>query len=123
MKQVLFTLLISLFLAACDTSSNATQTRAAIAGDASTGQKLFLANCSECPGADARGTDKGPPLIHKIYEPSHHADIAFVLAAKQGVRQHHWPFGDMPAQPEVSEQQIRDIIGWVRQEQRKAGIY
>ncbi len=123
MKRVLFSLLLALPLATCDSSSNAPPAKSAITGNAASGQKLFLRSCAECHGFNARGTDKGPPLIHKIYEPSHHADISFVLAVKQGVRQHHWPFGDMPPRPEVSEKEIHDIIAWVRQEQRKAGIY
>lgn len=124
MKRVTRLALIALITVACDSPSNAPATTApATPGDVDTGRQLFVQKCAECHGFSARGTDKGPPLIHRIYEPGHHADIAFVLAARQGVRQHHWPFGDMPPQPEVSEDQIRHIIAWVRQEQRKAGIY
>lgn len=38
------------------------------------GKTLFLQNCASCHGADMKGGDKGdkkgPPLLHKIYEPS-----------------------------------------------------
>lgn len=122
MKYRLLVIILPALLAACSPESN-TPAQPAVTGDAGKGQQAFLNTCAECHGFNARGTDKGPPLIHKIYEPNHHADIAFVLAAKQGVRQHHWPFGDMPAQPQISESQIRDIIAWVRQQQRQAGIY
>lgn len=121
MKRVWFWFLITWLFTACGAETPAAKTTAP--GDAAKGQQSFLKTCAECHGFSARGTDKGPPLIHKIYEPNHHADIAFVLAARQGVRQHHWPFGDMPAQPDITESQIRDIIAWVRQEQRKAGIH
>ena len=41
------------------------------------GKKLYVAEqCATCHGADLKGSDKGsnqgPPLLHKIYEPSHH---------------------------------------------------
>jgi hypothetical protein len=55
------------------------------------------------------GTDKGPPLVHNIYNPGHHAAGAFFLAAKTGVRSHHWPYGDMPPQPQMSEAQVGGI--------------
>ena len=63
---------------------------------AQAGQAVFQRSCAICHGTLAGGTDQGPPLVHKIYEPSHHADAAFVLAAKRGVTQHHWNFGNMP---------------------------
>ena len=61
------------------------------------GQVAFEAKCAVCHGANAAGQDGvAPPLVHKIYEPSHHGDAAFLLAAKNGVRAHHWRFGNMP---------------------------
>lgn len=72
--------------------------------------------------AHAAGTDHGPPPIHRYYEPGHHADVAFVLATQRGVQQHHWRFGDMPAQPQVTRPQIEAIIRYVRELQRANGI-
>lgn len=66
------------------------------------GERIFDENCAGCHGVNASGRDGiAPPLIHKIYKPSHHADIAFKLAAQVGVRAHHWPFGDMPPVSDV----------------------
>ena len=90
--------------------------------DPSLGQRLFVAHCAVCHGETAHGTDQGPPLIHRIYEPSHHADIAFYRAIALGVHQHHWDFGDMPPVPAVDGEQAAHIIAWIRQEQRKVGI-
>ena len=95
-----------------------------ISGAALAGEQSFNANCSVCHGANAAGKEGfAPPLVHKIYEPSHHGDMAFVLAAKQGVRQHHWPFGNMPAIPDVSDKEIADIITYIRTLQRANGIH
>src|SRR3546814_1675626 len=51
------------------------------------GKTAFDANCASCHGPNGSGRDGlAPPLIHKIYEPSHHSDMAFALAIRQGVR-------------------------------------
>ena len=75
-----------------------------------TGKAALEANCAACYGAKAAGTDKGPPLVHDIYNPGHHADGAFFLAVRLGVRQHHWPYGDMPPQCQVTEPQVAAIV-------------
>ena len=86
------------------------------------GRALFEANCAECHGENAVGSDQGPPLVHRIYKPSHHSDMAFVLAAKQGVRSHHWRFGNMPAVGDVSDEEVLQITAYVRAVQRANGI-
>jgi mono/diheme cytochrome c family protein len=86
------------------------------------GESLFDANCASCHGESARGTDQGPPLLHIIYEPSHHGDASFALATQRGVVAHHWQFGNMPPQPQVDSAALRRIIGYVRWAQREVGI-
>ena len=88
----------------------------------SAGEAAFEASCMSCHGERALGTDRGPPLIDVIYEPSHHADISFLLAAQRGVRAHHWKFGDMPPVPEVDAAEVREIVGYVRFLQEQVGI-
>jgi mono/diheme cytochrome c family protein len=87
-----------------------------------TGRVLFDANCATCHGPNASGPDQGPPLVHQIYEPSHHGDMAFLLAARQGVRAHHWRFGNMPAIESVSDGDVQRITAYVRALQRANGI-
>ncbi len=86
------------------------------------GEKAFAANCASCHGQNAAGGDGGPPLVHKIYNPGHHADGAFSLALQRGVTQHHWRFGNMPPQPQVSASDTKAIIGYVRELQVANGI-
>ncbi len=86
------------------------------------GKALFAKQCAACHGADLKGSDKGPPLLHKVYEPSHHGDAAFQLAAKNGARAHHWNFGDMPPVRGISPDEVAHITAYVRVEQRKVGI-
>ena len=87
------------------------------------GEERFNMFCSRCHGKHARGTRKGPPLVHKIYEPSHHGDSAFLRATAQGVRSHHWDFGDMPKIADVSSDDVKVIIQYIRWLQRQAEIY
>ena len=94
----------------------------ALSAMARKGEASYDENCAACHGANAGGSDQGPPLVHKIYNPGHHADAAFFIAAQRGVRGHHWPFGDMPAQPQVDQRQISDIIRFVRELQIANGI-
>jgi len=90
---------------------------------ATRGKIAFDAACAQCHGRDASGTEKGPPFIHDIYNPGHHGDEAFLLAAKQGVPQHHWPFGNMPPQPNVTDEDLAAIIRYVRELQEANGIF
>ncbi|WP_050526549.1 c-type cytochrome [Pseudorhodobacter aquimaris] len=87
------------------------------------GKRGFDAVCAACHGTNAQGKDGvAPPLVHRIYEPSHHGDMAFVLAAKNGVAAHHWPFGNMPAVEGVTDADVLNIVTYVRALQRENGI-
>ncbi|MGB5863141.1 MAG: cytochrome c [Sulfitobacter sp.] len=87
------------------------------------GETAFNAKCAVCHGDNAAGQDGiAPPLIHKIYEPSHHGDTSFQLAAMNGVQAHHWPFGNMPAVEGITPSDITNIIAYVRAIQRANGI-
>lgn len=87
------------------------------------GLALYAASCASCHGEAALGTSTGPPLVHRVYEPGHHADAAFVLAAQRGVRAHHWSYGDMPPRPDVSREDALEIARYVRWLQRAAGVF
>ena len=87
------------------------------------GRAVFETYCLECHGEAATGTEKGPPLVHRVYHPGHHADPAFYLAPLQGVRAHHWGFGDMPPVEGITRDEVGTIVAYVRWLQRKAGIF
>ncbi len=96
---------------------------ATMSANAKIGKIGFEAKCAACHGLNAAGRDGiGPPLIHKIYEPNHHGDRAFYVAAANGVRQHHWPFGNMPAVDGVTPADIKAIVAYVRELQVANGI-
>lgn len=91
-------------------------------GDAAAGEIAFNETCAACHGLGAVGTDDGPTFLDPIYRPGHHADGAFLAAVRLGVRQHHWPFGDMPPQEGLADQDINNIVAYVRQLQTEVGI-
>ena len=94
-----------------------------LSGQAQIGQRGFEGLCAQCHGENAAGRQGiGPPLVHRIYEPSHHADAAFLLAAQNGVRAHHWNFGNMPPVEGVTRADVIAITAYVRELQRANGI-
>lgn len=86
------------------------------------GQAAYTETCAQCHGVNGVGTDQGPPFLHRVYHPGHHADGAFFLAVRNGTRRHHWSFGDMPPQPHVSDGDISAIISFVRALQQANGF-
>jgi len=86
------------------------------------GEALYVARCASCHGRAGGGSAVGPPLAHRIYEPSHHGDAAFHLAVRRGVVAHHWRFGDMPAQAQLQDGDVTAIVAYVRWVQRGVGI-
>lgn len=87
------------------------------------GQRMFEAKCAVCHGPNATGRKgSGPPLVHKIYEPGHHGDEAFQRAVAQGVKAHHWRFGDMAAVSGLTRGDVAAIVSYVRALQRANGI-
>lgn len=122
------TLSIGLVAAACGSDTGTTEpapsevaTQEGPSGQ-SEGAQLYKANCASCHGSDLRGTDKGPSHLSIVYEPNHHGDDAFRSAIVNGAQQHHWNFGDMAAIPGLEDDEIDDIIGYIRSEQQRQGF-
>ena len=96
---------------------------ATLSQNAQSGKRGFEAKCAACHGVNAAGQDGvAPPLVHKVYEPSHHGDESIQRAASLGVRAHHWPFGNMPAVEGLTRGDIKMIIAYIRELQRANGI-
>jgi mono/diheme cytochrome c family protein len=86
------------------------------------GAALYAQHCSVCHGAYGLGAETGPPLVHPVYRPRHHGDEAFQLAVAQGVRAHHWRFGDMSPVPGLDRNDVAQVTGYVRWLQRAVGV-
>ena len=87
------------------------------------GKMNYEAYCASCHGKTARGTDKGPTFISRIYHPEHHGDGAFYIAPKKGARAHHFKFGDMPPVKGVNDSQLQTIIEYVRAVQQANDLF
>lgn len=119
--KLLFSLLLALTVGV-SLAQQAPQPSPGLMPNPSQGKRLFEKHCAACHGADLKGSESGPPLLHAIYEPSHHGDAAFQAAARYGARAHHWKFGDMPPVAGVSPDDVAHITAYVRQQQRRVGI-
>jgi mono/diheme cytochrome c family protein len=94
-----------------------------LSSNAQIGKRVFEAKCADCHGVNAAGQNGvAPPLVHKTYEPSHHGDGSFLLAAKNGVRAHHWRFGNMPPVEGLTDADVKMVVAYVRELQRANGI-
>jgi cytochrome c5 len=87
------------------------------------GQLLYEKYCSSCHGLQLNGSDKGPPLLHPFYKPSHHGDKAFYRAALQGAKQHHWEFGNMPPVEGMTTKKMDKLVPYVRFYQQQKKLY
>lgn len=97
---------------------------AELSSEAQIGKRAFEARCAKCHGVNAAGQNGiAPPLVHKIYEPNHHSDMAFVSAAKNGVTAHHWNFGNMPAVEGLTDADVKMIAQYVREIQEANGVF
>lgn len=91
--------------------------------NAKIGKLLYQAKCLVCHAVNASGQDGvAPPLVHKIYEPSHHGDESFQRAVSMGVQSHHWRFGNMPSIEDLTRGDVKMIIAYIRELQRANGI-
>jgi cytochrome c5 len=86
------------------------------------GKKMYEESCASCHGNWGKGSEKGPPLMHNFYKPSHHGDTAFYRAALSGARAHHWKFGDMPAVEGMTREKMDKIVPYIRWLQDKSGF-
>ena len=105
-----------------DTEQSATAQQEVVPEPAISGQELFSNNCSRCHGANLRGTNVGPSLLHEYYEPNHHSNASFVIAVLRGVRQHHWDFGNMPAVEGLDIEEVHAVICFIREAQVEDGL-
>ena len=86
------------------------------------GAAVYQQYCAECHGVDLRGTDKGPSQLSIVYEPNHHGDYAYRVAIREGTREHHWWFGDMPPVEGITDLEIEKVISFIRAEQQRLGF-
>ncbi len=85
------------------------------------GLAAFAGECAGCHGRLARGTERGPDLIHPDYGPSVRSDAQFRRAVREGLPARHG-YGAMPPSPGMSKHRLERMITFVRELQRANGI-
>lgn len=121
MKPILFAVALAI-LAACGGADSGGDVSPQDTELVEEGRILYADNCAQCHGQNLRGTDQGPSFLSPIYEPGHHGDGAFLLAVQNGVRAHHWQFGDMPPVEGLTPDDVEAIVAYVRQTQQTEGF-
>ncbi len=91
--------------------------------DHRSGYARFQQICAACHGPWARGGQNGPPLVHDLYKPGHHSNRAFARAILQGMKQHHWYFGDMPPVASATQDDVQTIVPYLRWLQKAEDKY
>ena len=86
------------------------------------GATIYQARCASCHSEDLRGTNKGPSQLSIVYEPNHHGDDSYRSAIRNGAPQHHWGFGNMPAVEDITDDQIEQVIAYIRTQQQELGF-
>jgi mono/diheme cytochrome c family protein len=120
-RRGLLALVVSgaLTLGACGSDDDGER---ATEADLAQGAGHFAESCAACHGGDLRGTDQGPSLLSRIYEPGHHSDDAFRAAVRRGSPAHHWGFGDMPPIEGLDDEEVDVIIAFIREQQDTHGF-
>ncbi len=83
------------------------------------GEILFNRLCSECHGENGRGNtprEIGNPAADLTDNGSKHGDdeVSMAMVIRQGV------FGEMPAHPELRDEQVRMLVDHIRRLQRES---
>jgi len=83
------------------------------------GQKYFHQVCATCHGADAAGGNKAPTFLQEKFHPKNITNGKIAKTILNGSSS-----GAMPSQKnKVNDEQIREIIKYIRFSQREAGVY
>jgi cytochrome c5 len=89
-------------------SAEPTETPATLAGDAAKGQVLYAARCAVCHGAEGEGTTIAPDALNDSSLIEELIDEDLTTTIRMGVS------GKMPASPNLSDQDVLDIIALLR---------
>ena len=83
------------------------------------GQKYFHQVCANCHGVDAVGGNKAPSFLQEKFLPTNFTNGKIAKTILNGSSS-----GAMPSQKnKVNDEQIKEIIKYIRFSQREAGIH
>ncbi len=85
-----------------------TEASPSAAGDISNGQELFAAKCAPCHGPEGEGTSIAPDSLNDAEFLADLTDEGLATVIRMGVA------GKMPASPQLSDQEVLDLIALLR---------
>ena len=71
-------------------------------------------HCQQCHGNKLQGNELGPPLLFELYKKGTHNKRRLHKSISLGSKKNHWPFGDMPAYPNLTVQEVDSLIDYIR---------
>jgi mono/diheme cytochrome c family protein len=112
-RLIFLILIINIFITGC-----AIEPQKTVPEKYKLGQKIFHIVCAGCHGRDALGGNKAPTSLQAKFHPSNFANGKFARVILNGSNS-----GSMPSQKrKVTDQDIREIIQYIRYSQKQAGI-
>lgn len=79
------------------------------------GRDIYVEQCAMCHGRKGNGTKRGPSLLLETYNRTNLGKQSFHYAVSYGVPQQRWAYGDMPAFPRMSFNQVEMVERFVRE--------
>jgi mono/diheme cytochrome c family protein len=85
------------------------------------GENVYNYRCRSCHGPLGLGAVGGPPLATGEFAESIYPDTQMAQAILSGAPQKNYDYGRMPAQPDISDQDLRATIAFLREIQTLHG--
>lgn len=86
------------------------------------GEQTYQDFCGSCHGRDFEGSVRGPSQLDAVFAPDVTTDEDYRDAIRDGAQEQHYDFGPMPAIGSLDDQEIANVIAYVRQVQQERGL-
>ncbi len=114
---------LTLVVASCGgTGSDSASATPIGPGDATAGKQVYGDYCAACHGRDFEGSVQGPSHLDAHFEPATTTDQDYRNAIHDGVEESTYDFGNMPAIRSLDDQQVADVIAYIRSVQEERGF-
>jgi mono/diheme cytochrome c family protein len=92
------------------------------APNATDGEQVYSDYCAACHGADFEGTTQGPSHLDPAFDPELTTDADYEAAIREGAETEDFEFVRMPPIRSLDDQQIADVIAYIRRVQEERGF-
>ncbi|MCO5317390.1 MAG: cytochrome c [Microthrixaceae bacterium] len=113
---------VALLAAGCGDGGTEDSAGTAEPGDPAAGQQLYADYCGACHGRDFEGSIQGPSHLDEHFAPGTTSDEDYRRAIRNGTDGSAFDFGRMPAITSLDDQQVEDVIAYIRSVQEERGF-